>query len=191
MAKPAASVTQFLFTADSGSSTITANRIHGDGSLSPLPGSPLPMSEAPRKVAAFGNSLVVAGTTSLTAYSVDKNSGALQPTDSLPIDAATDFVVDAQAAVLYATPREHIFVYRLAAGKFQQMSVTANPISPAAFAQAANMPALDATGHFVYFVDPARPEIRAFRFDAGKVTPLAPPLYPAGQRPLSVAVVVP
>jgi 6-phosphogluconolactonase (cycloisomerase 2 family) len=197
MAVPVArSVSQFLFTADSGSSTIIASRIHGDGSLSPVAGSPFPLGDAPHKVAALEHSLVAAGTTTLTAYSVDKNSGAIRKTDSLVLGAPSDnspldFVVDASTSMLYAVSRQQLLVFRLSKGLFQAVSTATNPISAAAFAKASNTPALDATGRFVYFVNTGASEIIAFHFDGGRLSPLSPPSYPAGQRPLSAAVVVP
>lgn len=192
----ARSVTQFLFTADPGSSAIIANRIHGDGSLSPVPGSPFSVGDAPGKVAALDHSLVVAGTTTLIAYTVDKNSGAIQATDSLALGSPSDnppfdFVVDASTSVLYAVARGQLFAFRLSKGLFQAVSITTNPVSPAAFAKASNTPALDATGRFVYLVNTSASEIIAFHFDGGRLSPLSPPSYSAGQRPRSLAVVVP
>jgi 6-phosphogluconolactonase (cycloisomerase 2 family) len=197
MATPVArSVSQFLFTADPGSSTIIANRINADGSLSPVPGSPFTVRDAPRKVAAMDHSLVVAGTTTLTAYAVDKHSGAIRMTDSQVLGAPSDnppfnFVVDASTSALYVISRQQLLAFRLSGGTFQAVSSTANPISPAAFAKASNTPALDATGRFVYFVNTSASEIIAFHFDGGRLSPLSPPSYPAGQSPLSAAVVVP
>jgi len=183
--------TQFLFIADSGSPGIFGNRIHDDGSLSPVPGSPFSSHEAPRKVAALGPNLLVAGTTTMTAYSVDKQSGAIQPIDGLAFDSPFDFVVDASAAVLYVMSQRQLFVYRLTAGKLQQLSAATNSLSPAAFTRASNPPALDATGRFAYFVNTGAGDISVFHFDRGRLSPLSPASYPAGKRPVSLAVIVP
>jgi 6-phosphogluconolactonase (cycloisomerase 2 family) len=188
---PHSAVTQFLFVADSGSPAIFGNRINEDGSLAPVPGSPFSVQELPLKVAALGTNLLVAGSTRITAYTVDKQSGAIEPMDTLGFDSPFEFVVDAPASVLKVVWQGQVFSYRITAGKFQQLSSALNLLSPAAFARASNPPALDATGRFAYFVNTGAAEISAFHFDQGKLSPLAPPSYPAGKRPASVAVVVP
>jgi 6-phosphogluconolactonase (cycloisomerase 2 family) len=184
-------VTQFLFVADSGSAAIFGNRINGDGSLSPVPGSPFSAQQTPQKVAALGPYLLVAGSATITAYAVDKQSGALQPIDALGFDSSFELVVDAPASVLKVVSQGQVFSYRIIARKFQQLSAGLGLPSPAVFARAANPPALDATGRFAYFVNTGAAEISAFHFDQGKLSPLSPPSYPAGKEPASVAVVVP
>lgn len=133
---PADSVTEFLFTADFGSSTITAFRINADGSLSPVRGTPFVVGEAPSKVSVLGGSLIAAGNASLVVYSVDKETGSLRQTDSVVLGALQDFVVDPSASLIYAASGSEIFAFRLAGATLQPLPGSPNSISAMAPADA-------------------------------------------------------
>lgn len=250
MATPAASanaVTEFLYTADPGPSTITAYRINGDGTLSPAQDSLFVAPEAPQKLLALGGNLLAAGRTTLTVYAADKETAVLRETDSVVLSAVEDFVVDNSSSLVYAAASGEIFAYRLRDGKLEpvagspfRFSATApsgtelsgvslaldtsrnileigvrimaprpgpatmvgvmrrnsdGSLEPSMGGTAAAPPAnhlvLDATGEFAYRVDTDSAEIFAYRVEAGRLISLWPASYPAGEHPVSLAVVAP
>ncbi len=126
---PLNAVTEFLFIADFGSSTITSFRINGDGSLSLKSETPFVAGDAPRKVAALGGHLLAAGKSSLVVYGVDKDTGSLRQTDSVVLSPLHDFVVDAPASLIYAASGDEIFAYRLADALLQPLPGSPYPVS--------------------------------------------------------------
>lgn len=66
------------------------------------------------------------------------------------------------------------------------MGGTAAPAPPST-----NQLVIDATGKFAYRLDTDAAEIFAYRVEAGRLLSLWPASYPAGQHPVSMAVVVP
>jgi hypothetical protein len=126
-------VTEFLYAADPGASTITAYRINGDGTLSPVQGPSFVAPEAPQKLRALDGALLAAGRTTLTVYAVDKANGALQETDSVVLSPVDDFLADGSSSLVYAAASGEIFAYRLAEGRLQP--VAGSPFRVSATAQ--------------------------------------------------------
>ena len=148
----ASSVTQYLYTADSGSRTITAYKINADGALTSVPGSPFAAGGAnipgtPRFVRAVGSTLIV-GDPPLWTFTVDAASGAIQKSDEStpgPVDVA----VDPSSAFVYEITQDPGFsrgmqIYQVSSGKLQFRSGFGTPV-------VGKRLALDPQGRFLYF----------------------------------------
>lgn len=184
---------QFLFTADPAAGMILGFKINSDGGLSPVPGSPFEVADSPRLLAAIGNHLFVAGSSTLTALPVNKETGAISVKPGPLVRASvSELSVDPSSATVFASVPNGQLAIRIANDKAQ--------VSPAA-ATAALEPstgtgmskaktATDATGKFVYVLDSGTGEISVFRAQDGKLAPLSV-TYPAGRSATSLAIAVP
>src|ERR1700743_402584 len=72
---------QFLFVGDS--SGLSGFKINPDGSLLPMPAATLHIGAAVSSVAAMDSALIVANKNSISAFTVNKETGSLQQTDSM------------------------------------------------------------------------------------------------------------
>jgi 6-phosphogluconolactonase len=119
--------TQFLYTADSGSGTVTGYIINHDGTLAPVSGSPFSVTRSPfpRVVRALGNTLAVADVTR-RGFLIDSNTGAISAVSSGapgPADLATDpsgtFLYQIDINPCQAGACRTITILRAAQGAFQ------------------------------------------------------------------------
>ncbi len=183
---------QFLFIGDASDALINGFRINQDGSLTPVPGSPFPTTAPVHSAASLHGTLVVANETSLTAFAVDKETGFIQPTDSIKADAVKSLEADSAENAIFATTQKGTIAFRVSNGKLEPL--------PAALAVSAREPSLashppsavlDASGQFMYVIDATRAEIAAYRVDGGKPVPLSPSAYPVARSADSLTLVKP
>lgn len=154
----ATSVTQYLYTADSGSRTISAYQINSDGRLTAVPGSPFAAGGAnvpgtPRFVRAAGSTLIV-GDPPLWAFAVDAATGAIQKSDeSTP--GPLDLAVDPTSLFVYEITQDPGFsrgmqIYQVSSGKLKFQTGVPTPV-------AGKRLALDPQGRFLYFAAVSQP----------------------------------
>ena len=86
----AATVPQFLFLSDPATPLVYGFRIHDDGSLAPVPGSPFPVGFTPRALGSIDDLLLLVTQDGATAFAVDRETGTLDPQHpaALPDDPA-------------------------------------------------------------------------------------------------------
>jgi hypothetical protein len=182
---------QFLVTGDPGARTIVAFRINSDGGLSPVPGSPFATADAPRSLAALGGTLIVAGDRGITAFKVDKQPGAVVKSDSVAANSLSQLVVDSRSSVVFANSPQGMLSIRANDGK-----IAMAPASGLAEGRAGQFPAeskavLDATGKFLYVLNPDRAEISAFSVRNDRAVALSPAAYRGGRGAPSLILVRP
>lgn len=189
----AAVPSQFLFTADPGAGMILGFKINSDGGLSPVPGSPFEASDSPRLVVAIGNHLLVAGKSTLTAFSVRKETGTISQTDVLTVPLISKLVPEPLSATVFATtPNGQLAIgvvnnsLRLSPGR---EAILAGSSADAAAGRIEE--ASDTSGRFLYVLNSRDGTISAFRVNDGKPAPLSPSSYPAGRGASSLAIAVP
>jgi hypothetical protein len=179
---------QFLFVGGAaGSSLISGFKINQDGSLIPVPGSPFAMSVPVEAVASMQGTLIVAGEKSITAFAVDKATGFIQQTDSIQSETISNLDADSSQNAIFATTQKGSTAFGLSNGKLTPLpSVSANPTR-----QSSPPAVLDATGQFIYVINPAKAEVAAYRVDRGKTEALTPPTYPVSEGASSLTLVKP
>jgi len=176
---------QFLFVASSDSPMILGFSISEDGSLAPVPGSPFPEESPLHAIATLDGSLIVADANRLRVFAVDRETGSIQPTDSLGFKDISRLATDPSGESIFATMPTGMIALRVAKGKLEPaLPSAALPIS-ATPSQAV----LDASGKFMYEVDSAKAELRAFRIHGKTVVPLSPASYPLPAGSSSIALV--
>lgn len=188
------------------SNSLQGFRINGDGALTAVAGSPFPIGDAPHKLLASGDSLIMAGSAAIIVFQVDKVSGALRQTDSVSA-ISPQLAIDAVNNLVYSTSNGETMTYRLANGMLRTigsspevaqpkntmaMSSSANTMASSGTMSSAGGAVIDATGSFAYALNSTTGQIDAFRVSSDKrLTPLDPPGYPAGQGATSLAIVAP
>jgi DNA-binding beta-propeller fold protein YncE len=147
----AASVTQYLYTADGGSRTVSGFKINSDGTLATVPGSPFAVGGAiipgtPALVRAADGALLV-GDPPLWAFTVDANTGAIQKSDETT-PGPVDLAVNPQSSLVYQITADPGFsrgvaIYQVSGGKFQFRSDFGTPV-------VGKKLALDPQGKFIF-----------------------------------------
>jgi 6-phosphogluconolactonase (cycloisomerase 2 family) len=167
-------------------SLISGFKINQDGSLIPVPGSPFTMNVPVKAIAAMQGTLIVAGEKSITAFAVNKETGLIQQTDSIKIEAVSTLEADSSQNAILATTQKGSMAFGLSKGKLVPMSSAS-----AASARQSSPAVLDATGQFMYVINPAQAELAAYRVDQGKTEALTPPTYSISQGASSLTLVKP
>lgn len=180
---------QFLFTSNPDGGLILGFEINRDGGLSPVPGSPFVVADAPQFVAAEGKNLFVAGKTTLSAFAVDEETGTIERTDSVALNSISALMEDpASRAVKADTPSEEA-IARLINNRIQiTRSLGALP-SSADSERISGTIAKDITGKFAFALDRNTGTISTL--DARNGAPLVGGhSYSAGQGTSSITIVV-
>jgi hypothetical protein len=181
---------QFLFVGDS--SGVSGFKINQDGSLLPMLGSAFRTNAPVSSVVTMGSELIVASGNSVNALAVNKETGALQQTDSMKVDAVETLEVNSIANAVTAITQKGSVALRISGGKLQPVP-TATEVSAA---ESATVPrstpaALDSSGKFMYAISAGKAEIAAYRIEQGKPEPLTPSTYPISRSANSLVVVKP
>lgn len=104
----ASSGSQFLYTANSGSGTVSGFKINSDGTLSALANSPVTTAVPTYRLSAANHSLLVGGcnsdgTCGISLYSIASQNGALSPSSSASASGSFSVALDPSASSAYAT----------------------------------------------------------------------------------------
>jgi hypothetical protein len=178
---------QFLFSADPGAGVIFGFQINRDGGLSPVPGSPFIASDSPRLVAALGKNLLVAGATTVTAFTVNKETGAIKKTDATSIPSVSALVAEPSSGTVFGSTASGDVAIRMVNNKLQLTSISSSPFLSAEAQGVPSTAVKDVTGKFVFVLDSAVGTITVLKAQDG--APLGS--YPAGHGASSVALAVP
>lgn len=178
---------QFLFSADPGAGLIFGFQINRDGGLSPVSGSPFIAADSPRLLAAVGKNLLVAGATTLTAFTVDKETGAIRKTDAISMSSISALVAESSSGTVIASTVSGDLAIRMVNNKLQLTSISSSAFPSADGERVFGTTVKDATGNFVFVLDRAAGTITALKAQDG--ASLAS--YPAGHGASSMAVAVP
>ncbi|HET9182992.1 MAG TPA: hypothetical protein VFP59_12720 [Candidatus Angelobacter sp.] len=176
---------QFLFTADSGAGVILGFQINPDGGLSSVPGSPFVAADTPRLVAAVGSTLLVAGDRTLTAFTVNHDTGTIAKTDAVVLPSVSKLTVDPVSRMAFAlTPDGEMAIQIM--GK--RLSVV-NAAAPGITMAGSQTSVTDETGRFRYVLN-LTGTIAAFAIQNGEQVSEGKS-YPAGHGSVSLALVTP
>jgi hypothetical protein len=143
-------VMSVIVTAVPGERSISAAQTRPDGSTSPVPGSPLMLTEAPRRLLGLGSTLLVQSENSISIF-VLKQTGSLQQTDLVPVPLLRDVAVNSSDSTVYLLGRNAVSGFRVQNGR-----LLALPGSPyAVVSNEGNQPEpeavlLDSTGRSLY-----------------------------------------
>lgn len=167
-------------------------KINHDGSMTPVPGSPFPTTAPVHAAVSLHGALVVASEASLTAFAVDKETGFIQPTDSIKAVAVKSLETDSAENAILATTQKGTLAFRVSNGKLEPLPA-ARAVSAQEQSVTTHSPSavLDASGRFMYVLDATRAEIAAYRVDQGKPVPLSPSAYPIARSANSLTLVKP
>lgn len=178
---------QFLFSADPGVGMIFGFQINRDGGLSPVPGSPFIASDSPRLLAAVGKNLLVAGATTLTAFTVDKDTGAIRKTDAISMPSISALVAEPSSGTVFGSTVSGDLAIRMVNNKLQLTLISSTAFSSADAQRESSTTVKDVTGKFVFVLDRAAGTITVLKAQDG--ASLAS--YPAGHGASSIALAVP
>jgi hypothetical protein len=176
---------QFLFTADPWAGVILGFKINPDGGLSPVPGSPFVADDSGRWVAGLDGSLLVAGKSSLMAFAVNKETGAIRKSDSVKLSGVSSLIAEPVSHIVFASTASGRVAVRMVNDRLHVSAAVdvAVPVADSSTSVA------DASGKFIYQLDPQTGVISAFSLEGGKTAPLSPGSYPAGHSNASLAIV--
>jgi hypothetical protein len=187
------SAQQFLFVGDPARPAVTGFRINQDGSLTPLPGSPFPTEAPTRTMTSVHGTIVTAGETGISEYAVDKESGAIQLTDSVQTGSILRMVSDASASAVYVVTEQGTLGYRVTDGKLQALPASRKAEDFLSSAVKSDSPpaVLDDSARFMYVLEPSKAQLAAFRVDRRKPVALEQPEYPVPNGADSITLVKP
>ncbi|HEY2390335.1 MAG TPA: hypothetical protein VGK22_04110 [Candidatus Angelobacter sp.] len=181
---------QFLFVGDA--SGVSGFKINQDGSLLPMLGSTFRTSAPVSSVVTMGGELIVAGGNSINALAVNKETGVLQQTDSMKVEAVETLKVNSAGNAVTAITQQGSVALGISSGKLQPMpTATEVSASESATVPRSTLAALDSSGRFMYVLNDSKAEIAAYRIERGKPEPLTPATYPISRSASSLAVVKP
>lgn len=180
---------QFLFVGDA--SGLSGFKINQDGSLLPMAGATLRTGTPVSSMISMDNALIVANQNSISAFAVNKDTGALQQTDSMQANAVQSLEVNSNEHAIVATSEQGSMSLRITGGKLEPMPVAVQATSESASVPLSTPAALDTTGKFMYVINAAQAEITAYRVEQGRPEPLTPASYPASRSAKALAVVKP
>jgi 6-phosphogluconolactonase (cycloisomerase 2 family) len=178
---------QFLFTADPSAGVILGFKINRDGGLSPVPGSPFVMADSPRLVAGTGENLFVAGRTKLILFVADKETGSIKKADVASVQEPAVLVADSPTGMVFASTLRGELAVRVVNHRMEISSV-ANAASGLARPQTS---VIDATGRFMYTLNPDGATISVSSMRDGAREPTSLRSYPAGHGSTSLAILKP
>ena len=182
---------QFLFTVSPDASLMNGFRINGDGSLAPVAGSPFVTGMPMHSAVSVHQTLVVAGKNTISAFAVDKDTGAIQLTDTVKMGSISKLVAGHTDDVVVAKTSAGPTAFRLSEGKLKALPET---MAESELASAKGPPpsaVLDASGRFMYVTDATKAELDAFQIENGKPRALSPAAYPLIHGSAAVALVKP
>ncbi len=146
---------QFLFITNPDAGLILGFEVNGDGGLSPVPGSPFVASDSPDLVAATGSNLLVAGKSTLAAFTVDKQTGAIRETDSVAVHAISSFIAQPSPETVLANTAGGTLAIRVVNSKLQITSASGATPATAESESLLSRKVKDVTGKFVFVLDPS------------------------------------
>ena len=155
-----------------------------------VPGSPFSIAAPAHAVTSMHGALIVANETSITAFAVNKETGMIQPTDSIKTGAES-LEADSAANSIFATTQKGTLALRVSGGKLQTLPSTLAVSARQSVAPKSPPAALDASSRFMYVIDASNAQITAFRVDEGKPVPLTPQSYPTSRTANSLTLVKP
>jgi hypothetical protein len=156
----------------------------------PIAGSPFSTTAPARAVTSMHGTLMVANETSITAFAVNKETGTVQPTDSIKIGAES-LEADSAENTIFATTQKGTLAFRMSGGKLEPLPTTLAVSARQAVAPQSPPSVLDASSKFMYVIDASKAEIAAYRVDGGKPVPLTPQSYPISRGANSLTLVKP
>ena len=156
----------------------------------PIPGSPFPATAPVHAVTSMHGALIVANETSITAFVVNKETGMIQPTDSIKIGAES-LEADSAKNTIFAATQNGTLAFRMSGGKLEPLPATLAVSARQAVAPQSPPAALDASSKFMYVIDASKAQIAAYRVDEGKPVPLTPQSYPISRSANSLTLVKP
>ena len=181
---------QFLFVGNA--TGVNGFKINPDGSLLPMLGSTFRTNAPVTSLASMDATLIVADGNSVSALAVNKETGALQQTDSMKLDAPQTLEVNSAGNAITVIMQKGSVALGIAGGKLQPMPTATEASARESGATSHSTPAvLDASGKFMYVIDAGKAEIAAYRVDQGKPEPLTPATYPISKSASSLVVVKP
>ena len=142
-------------------------------------------------IAAMDNALIVANKNSISAFAVNKETGALQQTDSMKAEGVQALEAHANEHAIVANSEQGSASMRFTNGKLEPMPVAVQAASESATVPRSTSAALDASGKFMYVINAAQAEIAAYRVEQGRPEALTPASYPISRSAQSLAVVKP
>ena len=156
-----------------------------------MPAATLHIGAAVSSVAAMDSTLIVANKNSISAFTVNKDTGSLQQTDSMQAEGVQTLEARANEHTIVATSQQGSVSLRITNGKLEP-----TPMAAQASAESASVPrsmpaALDSSGKFMYVINAAQAELAAYRVEQGKPEALTPASYPISRGAQSLAVVKP
>ena len=155
-----------------------------------VPGSPFSIAAPAQAVTAMHGALIVASGTSITAFAVNKETGMIQPTDSIKTGAES-LEADSAENTIFAATQKGMLAFRVSDGKLQTLPSTLAVSARQAVAPQSPPAALDASSKFMYVIDASKAEIAGYRVDEGKPMPLTPQFYPTSRGANSLILVKP
>lgn len=180
---------QFLFVGDA--SGLSGFKINQDGSLLPIAGATLRTGAPVSLMASMDNALFVANQNSISAFTVNKETGALQQTDSMQAEGVQTLAANPNEHAIVATSEQGSMSLRITNGKLESMPMDVQASSESASVPRSTPAALDTTGKFMYVINAAQAEITAYRIEQGRPEALTPSSYAASHSAKALAVVKP
>ena len=157
----------------------------------PIPGSPFSIAAPVHAVTSMHGALIVASETSITAFAVNKETGMIQPTDSIKTGAVKALKLIPRKIPFSPATQKGMLAFRVSGGKLQTLPSTLAVSARQAVAPQSPPAALDARSKFMYVIDASKAEIAAYRVDEGKPIPLTPPSYSISRSANSLILVKP
>ena len=157
----------------------------------PLSGSPFSTTAPVHAVTSMRGALIVANATSITAFAVNKDTGMIQPTDSIKAGAVESLEADSAKNTIFAATQNGTLAFRMSGGKLEPLPATLAVSARQAVAPQSPPAALDASSKFMYVIDASKAQIAAYRVDEGKPVPLTPQSYPISRSANSLTLVKP
>jgi 6-phosphogluconolactonase (cycloisomerase 2 family) len=185
---------KFVYVANNGGSNDISVYAINQGQLTPVAGSPFAAGDSPHGLvfAASGKFLYTAnsgGTNStISGFSVDPSSGALNALSGSPFTLAVDhsMAADRTGRYLYVTTDGGVVGYGIDHATGALSALAGFPVAAGANAYSVTF---DQTNQFLYVGIDGAAAVSGFRFDAatGGLTPMPGSPFPAGNLPDSVA----
>ncbi|MGB2664625.1 MAG: beta-propeller fold lactonase family protein [Candidatus Acidiferrum sp.] len=195
---------KFTYVTNAGNNTVSGYRINSStGALTPVSGSPFPAGLVPISVTVdpssrFAYAANIGGyplAGSVSAYTIDSNTGVLTPISGSPFPAGLEPVsvaVDLSGKFAYVA---NFFSANVSAYTIDSNTGALTPISASPF-PAENLPnfvAMDPSGRFAYVTNGGfglPGSVSAYRIDSttGALTPISGSPFPAELSPVSLAM---
>jgi YVTN family beta-propeller protein len=181
----------FLYVADSGSNEVSVFAIDGSGALTANPANadagsqPSALAIQPNGDFLYVADAPLAGSSTLTVYSVDSSSGSLTPITGSPFPLQfkpAAIVQDPVLTVLFAAAQETFSIPTLSTGAPEQYAGYSGTTTPSAIA-------IDSASRFLYVADSSSAVILGYTIASdGSLAELSPPFAAGGLKPVSLAI---